>query len=151
MSRRQSPPERWLIIADGLDEDVRHALRKLPRRSGVLVLGRLKPNEAHHLRHLAWLRQLTVAIEVDRAAARVHNMAELRNALQARTPLVFLSPIYPTSSHPDWAPLRPMRAATLARLGGRKLGALGGMDARKYRRVKDFGFRCWAGISAFIS
>lgn len=151
MSRRQSPPQRWLIIANHMDGDARRALRKLPLRSGVLVLSRLKPNEAGYLRHLAYLRQLTVALEAEGVAARVHNMDEMRRALLVRTPLVFLSPIFRTNSHPDWAPLRPMRAATLARLGGRKMGALGGMDARKYRRVKDLGFRYWAGISAFRS
>jgi thiamine-phosphate pyrophosphorylase len=151
MSRRQSPPERWLIIADRMDQDLRHALRKLPLGSGVLVLRPLTPDDARHLRHLARLRQLTLAFEAVRAAARVHNMVELRNALLSRTPLVFLSPIYRTRSHPDWAPLHPMRAATLARLGSRKLGALGGMDARKYSRVRDLGFRYWAGISAFRS
>jgi thiamine-phosphate pyrophosphorylase len=151
MSRRQRPPERWLIIANRMDGDARRALRKLPLRSGVLVLGRLKPDEARHLRHLACLRQLTVALEAEGVAARVHNMVELRKAFLRRTSLVFLSPIYRTNSHPDWAQLHPMRAATLARLGGRKLGALGGLDARKFRRVKDLGFRCWGGISAFRS
>ena len=151
MSRRQSPPEEWLIIADGLNPAARRALRKLPLGAGVLILGRLSHNEARHLRHLAQLRQLMVAFEAHRIAARVHNMAELRKALSRRTPLVFLSPIYPTSSHPDWVALRPMRAAALARLGDRRLGALGGMDARKYSRVKVLGFQYWAGISAFRS
>lgn len=151
MSRRQSQPKAWLIIANRMEGDVRRTLRKLPLGSGVLVLGRLRPNEALWLRHLAHLRELAVAFEADGTAARVHNPVELRKALMRRTPLVFLSPIHPTSSHPDWAPLHPMRAATLARLGGRKLGALGGMDARRYSRVKNLGFRYWAGISAFRS
>jgi thiamine-phosphate pyrophosphorylase len=42
-----------------------------------------------------------------------------------------------------------MRAAALARLGGRSLLALGGMDARKFARIGRLGFRGWAGISAF--
>ena len=149
MSRRQSPPERWLIIAETMDGDTRRVLRELPLGGGVLVLGRLRPNEARWLRHLSQLRRLTVAFETDQRAARVHNMVELRKALLSRTPLVFLSPLFPTSSHPDWAPLHPMRAATLARIGSRKLGALGGMDARKFARIKFLGFRYWAGISAF--
>ena len=151
MSRRQSPPEQWLIIAERVDDDVRRALRRLPLGSGVLILGPLNPSDARWLRHLARPRQLSLAFEADGAAARVHSVAELRNALLRRTPLVFLSPVYPTSSHADWAPLHRMRAASLARLGGRKLGALGGMDARKYRRVKNLGFGRWAGISAFRS
>jgi thiamine-phosphate pyrophosphorylase len=79
----------------------------------------------------------------------VHNVRELPGALLARTPLILLSPLYPTSSHPGWKPIPRMRAAALARLGERKLLALGGMDARKYALVKRLGFRGWAGISAF--
>jgi thiamine-phosphate pyrophosphorylase len=76
-------------------------------------------------------------------------MGELRRALSAGTPLILLSPLYPTASHPDWKPLPRMRAAALARLGGRRLFAVGGMDARKFERVKKLGFQGWAGISAF--
>jgi thiamine-phosphate pyrophosphorylase len=82
-------------------------------------------------------------------AKRVHNLSELRSAMLKRTPLVLLSPIYPTSTHPDWVPLPRMRAAALARLARRRLVALGGMDARRFRRVKNLGFQAWAGISGF--
>jgi thiamine-phosphate pyrophosphorylase len=66
-----------------------------------------------------------------------------------RTPMILLSPLFPTRSHPDWEPLPRMRAAALARLGRRNLFALGGMDARKFARIERLGFRGWAGISAF--
>jgi thiamine monophosphate synthase len=42
-----------------------------------------------------------------------------------------------------------MRAAALARLGRRNLFALGGMNARRFARVKELGFQGWAGITAF--
>jgi thiamine-phosphate pyrophosphorylase len=73
----------------------------------------------------------------------------LRQALLRRTPLILLSPVYPTRSHPEWAALPRMRAASLARLAGRRLIALGGMDAKRYAGIKPLGFRGWAGISAF--
>jgi thiamine-phosphate pyrophosphorylase len=76
-------------------------------------------------------------------------MRELRKAMAARTQLIMLSPIFETATHPDWQPIPRMRAATLARLGGRKLVALGGMDARRYARVARLGFCGWAGVSAF--
>ena len=91
----------------------------------------------------------TVIHERDGSAARVHNLRELRRALLRRTPLVLLSPIYPTASHPERSPLPRMRAAALARLAGRRLIALGGMDAKKFRRIERLGFQGWAGISAF--
>jgi thiamine-phosphate pyrophosphorylase len=42
-----------------------------------------------------------------------------------------------------------MRAASLARLGGRKLYALGGMNAKRFDRIAPLGFVGWAGISAW--
>ncbi|HEX5258178.1 MAG TPA: thiamine phosphate synthase [Sphingomicrobium sp.] len=149
MRRRQTMPRQWLIIADPSDRDAVAAAFRLPRGSGILLLQPLSGREMRRLRQSARNRGLTIAKEQRRAAARVHNARELRRALLARTPLILLSPLYPTSSHPDRKPIPRMRAAALARLGGRKLVALGGMDARKYARIKRLGFQRWAGISAF--
>jgi thiamine-phosphate pyrophosphorylase len=44
-----------------------------------------------------------------------------------------------------------MRAAALARLAGRPLLALGGMDARRYAVVRRLGFDGWAAIDAWVS
>lgn len=146
MPRRQTVPRQWLIVAR---EAAIPAAQRLERGSGVLVLEALGPRALRHLRRIARQRSLVVVPEGPRTAVRVHNVRELRRALGARTPLIFLSPLYPTASHPAWKPLPRMRTATLARLGGRRLLALGGMDARKFGRVKELGFQGWAGISAF--
>jgi hypothetical protein len=149
MTRRQTKPEQWLIAQPPLGKKLAQALRKLPRGRGVLVLGELRPEERRYLRQLARWRGLTVATEEPRNAARVHNLTELRQALFKRTPLILLSPLYPTPSHPDWQPLRRMRAAALARLAKRRLAALGGMNEQRFRRIQRLGFVAWAGISAF--
>jgi len=145
MRRRQTAPEQWLIVRGADDRPGLAAARRLPRGSGVFVLGSLPAREMRKMR----LRHLTVVHEQRPAAARVHNLRELREALLAATPLIFLSPIYQTSSHPDWEPIPRMRAAALARLARRKLFALGGMDARRYAWIRPLGFQGWAGISAF--
>ena len=145
MRRRQTIPRQWLIIAEATDLS---KARRLSRGSGVLLLEPLSAADMRSLRPLARNRGLTV-IRGGREAVRVHNMPELRRALCARTPFILLSPIFPTQSHPDWKPIPRMRAAALARLGGRRLLALGGMDARQFARIKRLGFQGWAGISAF--
>lgn len=142
----QTVPHQWLIVT--CDGDIERA-RRLPRRSGVLVLGRLSPKALRRLRALARSRHLRIAFDEPRSAARVHNLRELRRARLARTPLILLSPIHPTASHPAWQPIPRMRAAALARLGKRRLIALGGMDAKRYAAVEQLGFIGWAGISAF--
>jgi thiamine-phosphate pyrophosphorylase len=148
MKPRQSLPEQWLIADSSLGEELWTAIPTLPRGSGVLVLRQLSAQETRRLRHLAVQRHLTIAFE-SRMGTRVHNSRELRRALLKRTPLILLSPLYPTLSHRDWKPLPRMRAATLAGLGRRRLFALGGMNARKFARIKALGFQGWAGISAF--
>jgi thiamine-phosphate pyrophosphorylase len=146
MQRRQRVPRQWFVV---VDEQSVGAARRLPRGSGVLVVVALRAREMRRLRTLAALRKLMIATEGRHGAARVHNVTELRSALLARTPMILLSPLYPTRSHPDWKPIARMRAAALARLGGRRLIALGGMDARKLGRISALGFQAWAGISAF--
>ena len=147
MHRRQSVPRQWLIVNEHPDRELWDGLRRLPRASGVLVLVDLGAADRRRLRVLARRRELTVAHAGQ--ADRVHNLRELTRAMLRRSQLILLSPIYPTRSHPEWQPLPRMRAAALACLGGRKLIALGGMDARRYAGVRPLGFQGWAGISAF--
>ena len=146
MHRRQRVTRQWLII---VSEEGLSAARRLQRGGGLMIIPPLSQKQMRQLRTTARLRGLKIVRDGRKDAARVHDVRELRAALLARTPLILLSPLHPTSSHPDWKPIPRMRAAALARLGGRRLFALGGMDARKFERIKGFGFQGWAGISAF--
>jgi thiamine-phosphate pyrophosphorylase len=152
MTARQTIRRQWLIADMQLGDRLWPIVRKLPPGSGVLVLfHELSRNERQAiLRRLRWFsRRLTILDEASGRAARVHNLPELRRALLRRMPFIMLSPLCPTASHPDRRPLPRMRAATLARLAGRRLIALGGMDAKRFRRIERLGFQAWAGISAF--
>lgn len=142
MRRRQRDPRQWLIIAGPGDLQ---GIERLPRGTGVLLLEPLSGSGMRRLRR----SDLPLVIEGRQRAARVHTVRELRRALLARTPLILLSPLFATGSHPDWKPIPRMRAAALARLGHRKLVALGGMDARRFAWIERLGFQAWAGISAF--
>jgi thiamine-phosphate pyrophosphorylase len=150
MRRRQTLPGQWLVADERLGDELWMAARALPLGSGILVLRRLDSKERRRLRHLAMLRGLRVERERPGRAARVHDVRELRQALLGRTPLILLSPIHPTRSHPDRRPLPRMRAAALARLARRRLVALGGMDARRYAKIARLGFSGWAGIDAYV-
>ena len=154
MTRRQtSIPRQWLIADERLGDDLWGALNRLPRGSGVLVLhselskGR-RADLIAKVRRIAGRRGLLVVDEAAGQTARVHNLRELTKASGA--PFIFLSPMFPTRSHPDWPPLPRMRAATLARLAKRPLIALGGMNERRFRTVAALGFAGWAGIDAWI-
>jgi len=146
VERRQTLPVRWFVLTGPESLDV---LRRLPRDTGVLVLPGLSPRDLREVRRAAMLRRLSLIMERPGAPLRVHSMRELRRVLGAQAPLILISPLYPTRSHPDWKPLSRMRAATLARLAGRRAIALGGMDARRYAKIARLGFIGWAGILAF--
>jgi thiamine-phosphate pyrophosphorylase len=155
MKRRQTRiPHRWLIADEGSEADLDGAVRALPGGSGVLVLflersPRERQKVLRRLRRLAAAKDLVIADEAAGDAARVHNLQELRRALLSKVPLILLSPLFPTRSHPDWKPLSRMRAAAYARLAQRRLVALGGMNEHRFAQVKRLGFRAWAGIDAF--
>ena len=154
MKARQTMPRQWLVADARLGEALWPAVRNLPRGSGVLVIfhdlpGGERRRLLRRLRAFAGGKAIRLIDEARGSAVRVHNIRELRRALLARTPLILLSPIYPTLSHPDWEPIPLMRAAAFARLAGRRLFALGGMDERRFRRLSRLGFIGWAGIDAF--
>lgn len=149
MRARQTVPRQWLIIPDRVDARAVRQARTLAAGTGILLLQAPSGPHVRRLRQVALQRRLVLSAESRRRAVRVHNLCELRRALLARTPLVLLSPIYPTVSHPNWKPISRMRAAAFARLSGRQLIALGGMDTKRYAAVARLGFTGWAGISAF--
>lgn len=155
MKRRQTLPRQWLIADVRMGERLWESARKLPRGSGVLVIYRDLPDGGRarllaKLRGIARERRLTIADEGAGDAVRVHSIKELMSALLTRNSMILLSPMNRTSSHPDWQPIPRMRAAALARLAGRRLFALGGMNAESFRRLKGLGFQGWAGIDAWI-
>lgn len=149
MSRRQTSPDRWLLITEADAPRASRLANSLPRGTGLLLLTKLAPHDMRRLGRIAVVRRLSVLEEKRGIAARVHNARELRLALSAGTPLILLSPMFHTATHPDWAPLPRMRAAALARLGGRRLVALGGMNEGRYAKISQLGFSGWAGVSAF--
>jgi thiamine-phosphate pyrophosphorylase len=68
---------------------------------------------------------------------------------RAGAAILFVSPVFPTRSHPGAPPLGPMRAARIGRGLGLMVIGLGGMTARRWGRVRRLGFDGWAGIDAW--
>ena len=146
MTGRQTLPERWFIVTGS---EALPNVRRLPRDCGLLLLPEVSPRLRLELRRMARRTGSVLLEEKAGAPFRVHNMRELRRALSPRSPIILISPINRTRSHPDWQPMPRMRAATLARLAGRKAIALGCMNAQRYAKIARLGFIGWAGISAF--
>lgn len=145
----------WLFTDDRIGDPVAIA-RRLPRGTGVVLRHhQLRPTERRslyrRLQRVAASRGLRLVDEAGGEVARIHDGRELRRALGRRVPLIFVSALFPTRSHPGRPSLPRMRAATLARLTGGRALALGGMSGRRFRAVEALGFRGWGGIDAWAT
>jgi len=82
-------------------------------------------------------------------SAPVHDYAEMRAAERDGAAFIFLSPAFPTKSHPQARPLGLARFAWLARRTTLPVIALGGMDEVRGRRLASFGAYGWGAIDAW--
>lgn len=150
-----------------LGDSLWRALRRLPLGSGVIFRHySLEPRERLRLwvavRRRARARGMLVLSAggllpgADGAhggrrplSAAAHHRREATRAVRRGARLLFVSPVFPTRSHPAAAALGPGRAALIGRGLGVAVVALGGMDARRFRRLRARGFAGWAGIGAW--
>ena len=65
--------------------------------------------------------------------------------------VLFVSPVFATRSHPGARAIGAIRAARIGRGLGAVVVALGGMDARRWRRIAPLGFAGWAAIDAWLA
>lgn len=77
--------------------------------------------------------------------AAAHSRAAIERAARSGCDAVLLSPVFQTASHPGAKALGPLRFALWCRNSRVPIYALGGIDAKTARRLKDSGF---AGIAA---
>jgi len=167
MKRRQPLPRLWLMTDERQGDGLWRALERLPRGAGIVFRHYALPRRERaalfaKMRRIAAARGHTLIVAGaplpggdgthGRAGrglrtASAHNLRELKAAERAGADLVFLSPVYPTRSHPGARPLGPRRFALIAHQAKVSVIALGGMDAAKARSLG--GAYGWAGIDAW--
>jgi thiamine-phosphate pyrophosphorylase len=80
----------------------------------------------------------------------VHDVREIAAARLCRADMMFLSPLFPTLSHPGARAMGPLRFARLARLARpAKIIALGGITRNRARLLNKQIVHGWAAIDAF--
>jgi len=92
-------------------------------------------------------RETTLGMPFSRS---VHDEGEAAAAKADVATLAFVSPVYPTRSHPGAGALGEQGAAQLAMLVGVPAYALGGVDPSRQHRLRKLGFAGWAGIDAWL-
>jgi thiamine-phosphate pyrophosphorylase len=144
-------PPLWLFTDRARLGDPALAIRRLPVGLAGVVLRGADAAEARRIAALCRRRRLALSIAAEgagvglhlRAGRRVagprpafvtssaHDAAELRRALRAGADVIFLSPVFATASHPGAPGLGIYRWAALAQRCPAKIGALGGISARR--------------------
>jgi thiamine-phosphate pyrophosphorylase len=169
MPARQPLPRLWLMTDERLGDRLLEAVARLPEGAGIVFRHyslRRAPRRALFDRvRLAAPGPVLLAGPVALAttwgadgshgrhqaatSAPAHDLAEIRAAEAAGAALVFLSPVFPTRSHPDAPALGPDGFSSLARQTQIPVIALGGMNAARADQLTDaYG---WGGIDAWAS
>jgi thiamine-phosphate pyrophosphorylase len=154
MLRRQPLPRLWLMTDERQGDGLWEALERLPKGSGVVFrhYGLAKAERRRlfeRVRQVARRRRLLLlpSGRGNGLSASAHNLRELKAAERSGAALVFLSPAFPTRSHPGARALGPVRFGLIAGQARIPVIALGGVNARKAKRLPHiYG---WAGIDAW--
>jgi thiamine-phosphate pyrophosphorylase len=163
--RQSKLPRLWLFTDARRLPDPRPSVARLPRGlAGVVLRHDGEPGRAalgHDLARICRARRLTLVVAGDtRLAAALgagvhlragrwpsvlrrrglisssaHGLTDLLRARRAGASLAFLSPAFPTLSHPDVSALGPVRWTRLARSVRMPVAALGGVDSASIRRL----------------
>ena len=177
-ARQRDWPRAWLMTDERLGEKLWTAIDRLAIKHSGIVLRHYSLAEdvraelARRIADICHRRSLALAVAGSEDLAltvgadlvhnpsepplrlpfsrSVHSVDEAEAARADGAVIVFVSPIFPTSSHPGAKPLGRPLARRIAQAAGVPAIALGGMDARKFARVQRDGFYGWAGIDAWL-
>jgi len=177
MAANQPPwPRDWLMTDERMGERLWSAIERVPAGAGGIVFRHytLDPSERRdfgkRVAALALERKLLLSVARDVSLAEqlgahlvhnpqgatdlpfsrsVHDEREAHAAREAQADLVFVSPLYPTRSHPGAIALGVERATRLAEIAGCPAIALGGMTFGKFWALGP-AFHGWAGIDAWM-
>jgi thiamine-phosphate pyrophosphorylase len=171
-------PGIWLFTDERNDALLERAILRLPRRSGIVfrhyhLQEPLRRARFEQVKKLARRRGHMVFLAGTPALARrwradgvhghiahrsnmggllhsapVHDAREIQQANRSGAAIFFLSPIFPTRSHPGQRPLNHAQTRHLSALCNGAVIYLGGMNRQRYRMRKNHRTHGWAAINA---
>jgi len=174
MHARQPLPRLWLMTDERQGDTLFGAVSRLPEGAGIVFRHYGLPTSERRalfreilsmarkggqLLFLAGPAETAKAWRADGSHGRgpgeglrsapAHDLREIRAAERNGAALIFVSPVYPTRSHPGAQALGPARFGFLCRRTRLPVIALGGVDARRARGLRARGAYGWAGIDAW--
>jgi thiamine-phosphate pyrophosphorylase len=176
MRRRHPLPKIWLMT-DPRMPDVLASLAGLPKGSGVVfrhyewaekprrALFRRVQQAAKRGRHVLILADTplrarrwgadgahhrSVRVSQGLRTVAVHHASEAALAKKVGADLIFVSPVFPTRSHPNGRMLGRIGLGRIAGDQRRRTIALGGMTASRAQSLRALNIHGWAAIDAFM-
>jgi thiamine-phosphate pyrophosphorylase len=172
MRRRYPLPRTWLMTDERMGAALWTALRRLPAGSGVVFrhYGLSLPERRALFARVARVCRARRLVLVRAGAERLgrgeagvhgqwkghglrtwpaHDRREVVAGIRAGADLLFVSPVFPTRSHPGAPSLGRVRLGLLIRGLDVPVIALGGMDPRRARSLGILGVYGWAAIDAW--
>lgn len=173
MNRRHPLPRLWLMTDERMGDALWAAIERLPRGSGIVFRHYSLPHcerralfakfsKVAHRRHLLLLRAGSQPLGRGEAGAHngrarrgmprtaaAHSRREAIAAIRDGADAIFVSPAFPTRSHPGARALGRVRLGLVIRGLEVPVIALGGMNAQRAKSLKSLGIYGWAGIDAW--
>ncbi len=172
-------PRKWLMTDERLGDRLWEAIERVPAGGGVVFRHySLEPAERLKLGEIivsvANARSLMLSVGRDVGIAKalgaamahnpagptslpfslaVHDEQEAEAARRAGAVLMFVSPVFPTQSHPEASALGLEEAARLAEIASCPAIALGGMNAARFHELEAAhpgAFHGYAGIDCWL-
>jgi thiamine-phosphate pyrophosphorylase len=165
-------PRLWLMTDERTGEGLWEGLARLPSGGGVVFRHYATPSAERRtlfkrVRRIARKRGLLLIVggpgmpDADGVHGRgrqrqrgiltrpVHSRREAIAAARAGADLIFVSPVFPTRSHPGVRPLGPIRLGLMLRGIHVPAVALGGMNGQRFKRIAPLKLHGWAAIDAW--
>lgn len=176
LTLKYAPPKIWLFTDRRNDGALERIIAALPRNAGIIFRHYHLAERERRLRfaaimRLARKRNLPVFLAGDPATARrwgadgfhrlhsrrsaaaglchsapVHDVREISRAARNGAAIYFLSPAYPTQSHPGAPALNHLQLRKLSQTCPGPVFLLGGMTHHHARALRDLKVAGWAAI-----
>lgn len=156
-------PRVWLMTDERQGDSLLDTIAALPKRSGIVVrhygltrkdrdaLIAAVTRKARRYGHLVLIGGKHHARRHGAVTAPVHSISERIAAERAGAKLLFVSPVFPTRSHPGARTLGRVRFGLLIRGNRVPVIALGGMTRGRAATLKHFNIYGWAAIDGLTA
>jgi thiamine-phosphate pyrophosphorylase len=130
-------------LAPGARRDVLRKITRITRKRGLTVV---IAGDVHGFHHAGTHNQRGNGLRT----ASAHTRREAIAAIRAGADAIFVSPVFATRSHPGASALGLVRFGLMVRGLSVPVIALGGMNAKRARRLRALGASGWAAIDAWL-